>query len=160
MSPTKLKHLMNKIAQLIFTEIATTAVVAFALSSASPVALAGMRGTGFTNGARDHDHDHDLRINNDHRFDRDHRHFWFPYWWYDAYGYDYAYDAINWQELAMKVQSQLTQRGYYHGPINGVIDSNTRQAIRAFQKANGLRETGLVDPGLLTSLKLSVPRAF
>ena len=119
-----------------------------------------MRGTGFTNGAQDRDHD--LRINNDHRLDRDHRHFWFPYWWYDGYGYgyDYAYDAINWQELAMKVQSQLTQRGYYHGPINGVIDSNTRQAIRAFQKANSLHETGLVDPGLLTSLQLSVPRAF
>jgi len=58
------------------------------------------------------------------------------------------------------VQSQLAQRGYYHGPINGVIDSNTRLAIRAFQKANGLRETGLVDPGLLTLLKLSVPQPF
>ena len=147
---------MKKIAQLVFAEIATTAVIAFALSSTSPVALAGMRGIGLTNGA--HDHDHDLRINNDHRFDRDHRHFWFPYWWYD--GYDYAYDAINWQELAIKVQSQLAQRGYYHGPINGVIDSNTRQAIRAFQKANGLRETGLVDPELLTLLKLSFPQPF
>ena len=149
---------MNKIAPLIFTEIATIAIVAVALSSASPAALAGMRGTGPTNGA--HDHDHDLSIKNDHRFDRDHRHFWFPYWWYDGYGYDYAYNAINWQELAMKVQSQLAQSGYYHGPINGVIDSNTRQAIRAFQKAHGLRETGLVDPGLLTSLNLSFPPAF
>ena len=49
-----------------------------------------------------------------------------------------------WQDLAMKVQSELARRGYYHGQINGVIDSNSRQAIRAFQKAQGLPETRLV----------------
>ena len=129
-------------------------MVAFALSSASPIALAGMKEGGLTNGP----HNHDLHIDHDHRFDRDHRHFWFPYWWFDGYGYDYAYDAIYWQELAINVQSQLAQRGYYYGPINGVIDAYTRQAIRAFQKAHGLHETGLVDPGLLRSLRLSAPQ--
>jgi len=145
---------MKRTAQLIFTELATIGVFAFALSSASPIALAGMKEAGLTNGP----HDHDLRIDHDNRFDREHRHFWFPYWWYIGYGYNYAYDAIYWQELAIKVQSQLAQGGYYHGPINRVIDPETRQAIRAFQKAHGLRETGLVDPGLLRSLKLSVPQ--
>ena len=79
-----------------------------------------------------------------HRFDHGHRHFEFPYWWYADYGYGYdyanydspaAYDGRYWQDLAMKVQSELARRGYYHGQINGVIDSSSSQAIRAFQKA-------------------------
>ena len=61
--------------------------------------------------------------------------FGFPDWWYPDYGYvDYGYageDADNdspkayggqyWEDLAMKVQSALSRRGYYDGPIDGVV---------------------------------------
>jgi hypothetical protein len=123
-----------------------------------------------------------------HRFFGRHRHFFFgfdfaafgfPYWWYvdyyygyPYYGYpyydnpdDYAYygsqptyDDKFWQDLARRVQSELARRGYYHGQINGVIDSNSQQAIRAFQKSQGLPVTGLIDPGVLRALKLPVPQ--
>jgi hypothetical protein len=88
--------------------------------------------------------------------------FGFPYWWYpyDYVNYDYApvYDYRFWQDLAMKVQSELARRGYYHGPIDGVIGSDSRQAIRGFQKAEGLPVTGLIDPHVLRALRVPVPR--
>jgi hypothetical protein len=88
--------------------------------------------------------------------------FGFPYWWYpyDYVSYDYApvYDYRFWQDLAMKVQSELARRGYYHGPIDGVIGTGSRQAIRGFQEAKGLPVTGLIDPNVLRALKLPIPR--
>jgi hypothetical protein len=125
----------------------------------------------------DHDHrfvhgDHD-----DHFFH--HRHhffvgfdfaaFGFPDWWYPYYDYpyDYAYsdyspvyDYRYWYGLATAVQTELAARGYYHGQINGVIGSDSRQAIRAFQQAQGLPVSGLIEPSLLKALNLpAVPRA-
>ena len=122
----------------------------------------------------------------DHRVFHRHRHlffgfdfvaFGFPDWWYFDYGYPYygypyydypddyayydsgpAYDEAFWQDLAKRVQLELARRGYYHGQINGVIDSNSQQAIRAFQKAQGLPVTGLIDPGVLRALRLPVPQ--
>ena len=88
--------------------------------------------------------------------------FGFPNWWYpyDYADYDYApvYDYRFWQDLAIKVQSELVRRGYYHGPIDGVIGPSTRQAIRGLQEAEGLPVTGLVDPKVLRALKLPIPR--
>ena len=120
------------------------------------------------------------------RFFRHHRHFFndfdfvafgFPYWWYPDYGYvdygypdygysdEYAYndsapvyDDQYWQDLAMKVQSELSRRGYYDGPIDGVIGSASRRAIRAFQEAQGLPATGRIDPNVLRALKLPLPQ--
>jgi localization factor PodJL len=58
----------------------------------------------------------------------------------------------------MKVQWALSQRGYYHGPIDGVIGPDGTRAIRAFQEAQGLPATGRIDPNLLTALKLPLPQ--
>jgi hypothetical protein len=91
--------------------------------------------------------------------------FGFPYWWYPDYYYgypnDYAdyeappvYDYRYWAGMATAVQTGLANRGYYHGSIDGAIGSGTREAIRAFQKANNLPVTGLIDPPLLKALKL------
>ena len=117
------------------------------VSAVTAVALAEPKGSG------------PAKDNHGHHFDASRRHFILPYWWYDAYGYQYAYDSGYWQNLAIQVQLELARRGFYHGPINGVIDSGCRQAIRAFQKDYGLPVTGLIDPGLLVSLKLPVPQA-
>ena len=58
----------------------------------------------------------------------------------------------------MKVQSELARRGYYRGPIDGTIGSDSRQAIRGFQEAQGLPATGLVDPNVLRALRLPIPQ--
>jgi hypothetical protein len=153
------KSLMKRLIQPIFRKLVPIGFVFFAVSAAAPAAPAELKGAGSNH---DHHFDHDHRFDRDH-FDHDRRYFRFPYWWYDRYLNDYAYDSgpandfPYWQGLAIRVQAELARRGYYHGPINGVIDSSSRRAIRAFQKAQGLPETGLVDPRLLRSLKLPVP---
>ena len=43
------------------------------------------------------------------------------------------------------VQNRLTLMGYWLPGVNGVFDANTQQAIWAFQKANGLPRSGVVD---------------
>ena len=115
------------------------------------------------------------------RDERHHRHFFndfdfvafgFPDWWYPDYGYaDYGYsdeDAENdsapaygdqyWQDLAMKVQWALSRRGYYHGPIDGVIGPDGIRAIRAFHEAQGWPATGRIDPNVLRALRLPIPQ--
>jgi membrane-bound lytic murein transglycosylase B len=52
------------------------------------------------------------------------------------------------------VQSALTKRGYYRGPIDGVIGASSRRAIRAFQANQGLPLTGLIDRKLISALQL------
>jgi hypothetical protein len=95
--------------------------------------------------------------------------FGFPYWWYPDYytypfdyaSYDYSpvYDYRYWYGLSAAVQTELARRGYYQGPIDGVIGPGSREAIRSFQQAEGLPVTGLIDPRLLRALKLpAVPR--
>jgi len=77
-------------------------------------------------------------------------------WWHP---HEYAnYDYRFWQDLAMKVQSELARRGYYRGPIDGVIGSGSRQAIRALQEKEALPVTGLIDPNVLRALKLPIPQ--
>jgi Putative peptidoglycan binding domain len=87
--------------------------------------------------------------------------YWYPYDYYDYYGYDYepAYDYQYWQNLALSVQSELARRGYYHGAVDGVIGPSSRQAIEAFQSAQGLPATGLIDPKLLKALRISYKKA-
>jgi hypothetical protein len=88
---------------------------------------------------------------------------WYPpyYGYYPYYGYSYdspysgggqAFDYQYWTNLALSVQSELTRRGYYHGPTDGVIGSDSSEAIRAFQAAQGLPVTGQIDPKLLRAL--------
>ena len=44
--------------------------------------------------------------------------------------------------LVSTVQTRLTQLGYYDGEISGVYDVATQAAVKAFQKANGLKADG------------------
>jgi hypothetical protein len=87
---------------------------------------------------------------------------YYPYYPYSSYyGYPYdssysgggqAFDYQYWTDLAVSVQSELAQRGYYQGAIDGVIGSDSREAIRAFQAAQGLPVTGSIDTKLLNAL--------
>jgi hypothetical protein len=102
-----------------------------------------------------------------------------PWWWgwdgwaypyaYCDYGYPYGYDySANyddpppsdsqygskeyWSDLAMSVQTKLTDDGYYHGQIDGVLGSGSLEAIRQFQADHGLTVSGKIDPKLLDAL--------
>jgi Putative peptidoglycan binding domain len=50
------------------------------------------------------------------------------------------------------VQSALKSNGYYSGSVDGVFGPQSQQALTAFQHANSLSETGLLDAPSLTAL--------
>jgi peptidoglycan hydrolase-like protein with peptidoglycan-binding domain len=53
------------------------------------------------------------------------------------------------------VQKELTRLGYYRGPIDGVIGSETQKAIRWFQSVDKLPITGQIDNPTLKALRIS-----
>jgi peptidoglycan hydrolase-like protein with peptidoglycan-binding domain len=56
-----------------------------------------------------------------------------------------------------KAQEGLKNKGHNPGSMDGVIGPQTRQAIRAFQNANGLKVTGRLDSE--TAEKLGIEKA-
>ncbi|HEV7406817.1 MAG TPA: peptidoglycan-binding domain-containing protein [Chthoniobacteraceae bacterium] len=56
--------------------------------------------------------------------------------------------------LAIDVQRRLARRGYYHGPIDGIVGAGTRSAIMDFQADHGLDRTGFMDNATLDRLGL------
>jgi hypothetical protein len=93
--------------------------------------------------------------------------YWDAGYWYPAYGYSpiyntYAYDGpiYGYNDLAPgqvleNVQLALRDLGYYRGPIDGLIGPQTRAALAAFQRDNGLVETAAVDEPTLVTLGLA-----
>ena len=55
----------------------------------------------------------------------------------------------------MSVQKELTQLGYYHGPINGVAGSETEKAVRWFQSVDRLLVTRQIDSATLQALRIT-----
>lgn len=49
--------------------------------------------------------------------------------------------------IITRAQQELKTRGFDPGPPDGVMGPRTRGALKAFQKANKLRESGEIDPG-------------
>jgi Putative peptidoglycan binding domain len=104
-----------------------------------------------------------------HRFFGDLRFFGFGYphdWYREYYGYPYDYSYYNYgpvygdrysSDLAVVVQAELARRGYYHGPISGVIGPGTRRAIEEFQTVEGLPVTGRINESLLRALRTGEP---
>jgi hypothetical protein len=101
---------------------------------------------------------------------------WWPWWWgWGAYyppgpyyGYDYGYDggyygssdpAGNSGNYSSQfnstraVQAALAWRGFYNGRIDGAMGPETRSAIEAFQKQQGLPVTGEIDSNLTKALQ-------
>ena len=88
--------------------------------------------------------------------------YWYPAWGYDPsynnYDYDgpiYAYNNLLPDQVIANVQPQLTQDGYYTGPITGSLDASTRAAIANYQRYNGLVVTATVDQPTVESLGLA-----
>lgn len=57
----------------------------------------------------------------------------------------------------LEAQVELHRRGFSCGPIDGVAGPQTAGALRAFQRAEGLRESGLLDAATRDRLRLSAP---
>jgi localization factor PodJL len=52
----------------------------------------------------------------------------------------------------MQAQAALQGKGYYAGKIDGELTPETKAAIRAFQKKNGLRASGEIDNAFLNAV--------
>jgi len=81
----------------------------------------------------------------------------YPYYNYNAYlgvdnSGDYRRSAAG--GVTSVVQSELRKRGYYQGPIDGVIGAGSRRAIRSFQTDQRLPITGSIDRKLLSALRV------
>ena len=76
---------------------------------------------------------------------------YWPYWYRNRFYRDPRYSDAS---LNVAVQSRLARRGYYRGPIDGVLGPGTRRAIRAFQYDEGMPASGWIDGRLLSELRL------
>jgi hypothetical protein len=52
---------------------------------------------------------------------------------------------MNGQQDVRLAQEALKNQGHDPGPVDGIMGSQTRRAIREFQSANGLKQTGRLD---------------
>jgi hypothetical protein len=92
---------------------------------------------------------------------------YYPYYTYDYYPYDYYVGApenvpADYQGTStaapapdatvQSVQTELTQFGYYNGPIDGLFGPTTRDALARYQASRGLTVTGSLSPDTLQSL--------
>ena len=59
-----------------------------------------------------------------------------------------SYDA----DVVRSAQASLRDRGYDPGSVDGVWGPNTETALRRFQQANGLTQTGALDNSTLNAL--------
>ena len=58
------------------------------------------------------------------------------------------------------IQEELAAHGYRAGPVDGVMGSQTRAAISAYQRDAGLPVTGIPTKELLDHLKFAQPKVF
>jgi peptidoglycan hydrolase-like protein with peptidoglycan-binding domain len=55
----------------------------------------------------------------------------------------------------VNAQKELNKRGFYHGPIDGIVGPETVKAVRWFQSADKLPVTGQLDGQTLKALEVS-----
>jgi Putative peptidoglycan binding domain len=61
------------------------------------------------------------------------------------------------EKEVVAVQTELSRRGFYNSKPTGILDSNTRAAIRTYQTENGLTVTGRIDRETYEKLGLPYP---
>jgi len=89
--------------------------------------------------------------------------YWFPAWGYSPSAQYYAYDAPIYvgqhaeppDKVIADVQALLQQMGYYTGEVDGLLGPLTREAVSAYQAAQGLTTTAVIDQPTLDSLGLA-----
>ena len=55
---------------------------------------------------------------------------------------------------ALQIQQALQNAGYYHGKMDGKVGPDTRSAVEAFQRDQGLDADGIVGRGTWAKLKV------
>lgn len=63
----------------------------------------------------------------------------------DHYPFRHSLDTGDKGFLVMWVQSRLSTRNFYNGPLDGRYDREVSLAVRAFQGHSNLKVTGIVD---------------
>jgi len=89
--------------------------------------------------------------------------YWYPAWGYDTSAQYYAYDAPIYvghsaepaDRVIADVQGVLQQMGYYQGEVDGLLGPQTREALAAYQRDNGLYATAVIDEPTLDSLGMA-----
>ena len=61
--------------------------------------------------------------------------------------------------LPTAVQRQLAKRGYYKGAVDGQFGAGSRDALKRFQKSQGLKPTGNIDEDSLDALGFTDKRS-
>jgi hypothetical protein len=93
--------------------------------------------------------------------------YWNAGWWYPAWGYNpyytsyvyngpiFGYGGVFPGDVTSEVQRALAVRGYYYGPIDGILGPATRYAIQRYQRDRGLYVTAAIDEPTLATLGLT-----
>ena len=66
-----------------------------------------------------------------------------------------SFDALK-RQTVRELQQELQRTGYYDGDADGRAGPATRQALARFQRAQGIRPTGQLDPATSRALGLDV----
>jgi len=69
--------------------------------------------------------------------------------------YYVTYPVYATYPVEVSVQVELERKGYYGGPIDGLIGPGTQKAIAKYQSDNGLPPTGKINEALLKSLGIT-----
>jgi len=69
--------------------------------------------------------------------------------------YRYSQRQTTDRNTAILVQKNLAKKGFYYGAADGVLGTQSRDAIKRYQVSAGLRQTGLVDDRLLKALHIN-----
>lgn len=77
---------------------------------------------------------------------------------YDSSYRSAAAPANQGNELVIRVQRSLRDRGYYRGSIDGLYGPETRGAVERFQRDRGLRVDGVIGQETLSALGLQGDR--
>jgi hypothetical protein len=64
-----------------------------------------------------------------------------------------AIPATTSSEDVVTAQRLLTALGYYRGPVDGMSGGQTRSAVMQFEQAQGLPQTGVVTPALISRMR-------
>jgi peptidoglycan hydrolase-like protein with peptidoglycan-binding domain len=64
-----------------------------------------------------------------------------------------AIPATTSSEDVVTAQRLLTALGYYRGPVDGMSGGQTRSAVMQFEQAQGLPQTGVATPALISRMR-------
>jgi len=67
-------------------------------------------------------------------------------------------EPVKGSEDMKKLQEALKAKGHDPGPIDGIMGRKTGAALKAFQKASGLKETGELDVQTVEKLGVAKPK--